>query len=200
MGTPGLGQLSDGRVRSARSRIGRDEQPIAVSDHIAAGDGAERPLAARSAFRIFTGALLPKGADTIVVQEDTIRHGDVIEVTCEPRLGQHIRRAGSDIAQDQVIVRRGQRLRPGDVSLLASQGYENAPVFSRPAVTVLTTGDELKPPGSGRPGRGEIIDGNTVALMNAVRGRALAQWLALHSPMRPLQRNVGFENVLLAAL
>ena len=81
---------------------------LPVSDHIAAGDGAERPLAARSAARIFTGALLPKGADTIVVQEDTIRHGDVIEVTCEPRPGQHIRRAGSDIAQDQVIVRRGQ--------------------------------------------------------------------------------------------
>jgi len=87
-----------------------------------------------------------------------------------PRTGQHIRRAGSDIGQNQTILSQGQRVRPGDISLLASQGYVDAEVFSRPSVTVLTTGNELRAPGPEAPRPGEIIDGNTIALVNAIRG------------------------------
>ena len=142
---------------------------LAISDHIAAGDGRPRVLAPGTAARIFTGALLPDGADTVIVQEDTVRDGDSVQVNCLPRFGQHIRRAGSDVSAGALICTSGRVLTPGDISLLASQGYTETMVYERPVVTILTTGNELRSPGSGRPDRGEIIDGNTVALANAAR-------------------------------
>jgi molybdopterin molybdotransferase len=142
---------------------------LPIRHHIAAGDGQHLSLEAGEAARIFTGALLPHGADAIVIQENTQMTPVGVKVLSVPVKGQNIRRAGSDIVSGQTCLEAGRVLTPGDISLLASQGYVEAEVFRRPDVTIMTTGNELCQPGSGRPQRGQIIDGNSVAIATAVR-------------------------------
>jgi len=140
---------------------------LPVVHHIAAGDGRTYHLQAGQAARIFTGALMPEGADAVVIQENTNQTPEGVAILSVPVVGQNIRRAGSDVAAGECYLPRGRVITPGDISLLASQGYESAPVFRRPQVTIMTTGNELCPPGSGRPARGQLIDGNSVAIAAA---------------------------------
>jgi len=141
---------------------------LKVSAHIAAGDGEERELELGTAARIFTGALVPSGADAIVLQEDTVRAGDRVTIQEVPQRGQHIRRAGEDIEEGQTVLVAGRLLSAGDLSCLASLGVTELPVYRRPIVHLMTSGSELLRPGQGRPKRGQVIDGNTTALAHLV--------------------------------
>ncbi len=146
---------------------------LPVSDHIAAGDGAERTLTPGTAARIFTGALMPRGADAVVLQEDTHRDGEKITVNERPHSGQHIRRAGEDIGLGQRVLAAGRVLTAGDLSCLASLGVSEVRVHRRPTVHLMTSGSELLRPGEGAPARGQIIDGNTTALSASVSALGL---------------------------
>ncbi len=139
--------------------------------------GVPGALTSGSMMRIFTGAAIPSGADTVVMQEHVTRDGDVAVVTRRPRLGQHIRRRGEDIATGTVALTKGVRLRPAHLSLAAALDLAEIPVAKRPDVAILVTGDELRRPGTD-PVPGTIAESNTVVL-RAMARRAGARARAL---------------------
>jgi molybdopterin molybdotransferase len=141
---------------------------LRVVGEVAAGHPFAGLVGAGEAARIFTGGVVPPGADTIVIQENTIREGDRVTVTTPASPGRHIRRAGLDFAQGAVLLPRGRRLTDRDLMLAAAMNHPTVPVIRRPRVAVLGTGDELKPPGT-VPGPGEIIYSNGFALMALAR-------------------------------
>jgi len=135
---------------------------------VAAGHPFAGRVAKGQAARIFTGGVVPPGADTIVIQENTKREGSRVSVTTATPRAKHIRRTGLDFAQGQVLLARGRRLTERDLMLAAAMNHPTVPVHQRPCVAVLGTGDELRAPGS-TPGPGEIIYSNGFALMAMVR-------------------------------
>lgn len=142
---------------------------LPVVDEVQAGDPGDRPLPPGATCRIFTGAPLPPGADTVIIQEDTRREGDRATFTEAPRPGQHVRRAGTDVNVGDVVVRAGRALTPGDLAALAAQGRSQVAVVRRPVVTITSSGDELLDVDGGEPGPGQIVNGNSLALAAAVR-------------------------------
>ena len=107
--------------------------------------GVERGLTvgAGEAIRIFTGAPLPAGADAIIMQEDVKREGETIVPQCSVERGEFIRRKGSDLAEGQKILSRGERIAVQKMALLASQGIAEIEVGGIPRVAIVATGDEL---------------------------------------------------------
>jgi molybdopterin molybdotransferase len=109
--------------------------------------------------RIMTGAPMPQGADTVVMQENVTRDGDVAIVGTAEKPGQHVRQAGEDIAAGSVALRAGTRLMPAEIGILASLGVGEVRVRRRPRVAFFSTGDELR--SVGEPlGEGQIYDSN----------------------------------------
>lgn len=125
-------------------------------------------LTTGSVMRIFTGAPLPDGADTVVMQENVTRDGDVAVLATRPRAGQHVRRRGDDIRAGDVAIREGTRLRPVHLALAAALDLADLPVAARPEVAILATGDELRRPGAA-PRAGMIPESNTVMLCAMAR-------------------------------
>lgn len=141
---------------------------LKVAGEVAAGHPFAGEVRTGEAARIFTGGVVPPGADTIVIQENTSRDGERVTVNAPERAGRHIRRAGLDFKEGQVLLPRGRRLTDRDVMLAAAMSHPAVPVHRRPKVAVLGTGDELKSPGSAL-GPGEIIYSNGFALMALAR-------------------------------
>ena len=130
----------------------------------AAGRGFAGALGAGQAVRIFTGARLPEGADTVIIQENTVRDGDAVlvrEGVAAP--GRNIRRAGLDFSAGDIGLTKGTRLTARHIGLAAAMGHAVVPVTRRPRVGVLATGDELVLPG-GVTGPDQIIASNSFAV------------------------------------
>lgn len=125
-------------------------------------------LAPNRAMRIFTGAAIPAGGDTVVMQENVTRDGDEAIFTARSRIGQHVRRRGEDLATGEVAIPRGTRLRPAHLALVAALDQAEAAVTARPTVAILATGDELRRPGTD-PIPGTIAESNTFALRAMTR-------------------------------
>ena len=145
--------------------------PVALDliGEVAAGHPFSGRVGKGQAARIFTGGVVPPGADTIVIQENTRREGTRVNVTTSTPPGKHIRRAGLDFAEGQTLLSRGRRLSERDLMLAAAMSHPTVPVYRRPRVAVLGTGDELRPPGSSlRPG--EIIYSNGFGVIAMARG------------------------------
>lgn len=119
---------------------------VPVSQRITAGT-VPVELEAGSAARIFTGAELPAGADTVVMQEHCEQTGEILRINQLPGRGANIRRRGQDLSSGQKVLHNGLRLRSQDLGLAASLGLAEIPVFRRLSVAVMSTGDELKQPG-----------------------------------------------------
>ena len=113
----------------------------------AAGHRFGRVVEPGAAVRIFTGAPVPEGAETIVIQEDA-EESDGVVLVREAAPGRHIRPRGQDFSQGQVLLRAGRRLGSRELMLAASMNYPELPVRRRPKVALLATGDEVVPPGS----------------------------------------------------
>jgi len=132
-------------------------------DRIAAGHDPAGALAPGIAARIFTGALLPEGADVVIMQEDCERDGERVTIRPGIKRGANTRRAGEDVAHGTVALTAGRRLGPADLGLLAALGFVEVPVRRKLAVALISTGDEVREPGE-LLGRGQIHDANRYIL------------------------------------
>ncbi len=129
----------------------------------AAGHGFSGSLGAGQAVRIFTGAPVPAGADAVIIQEDTeASDGKVKCLQAEP-VGRHIRKAGLDFAEGDILLTKGRRLGPCELALAAAMNHGTLPVARKPRVALLATGDELVVPGQ-NPGADQIVASNTYAV------------------------------------
>jgi molybdopterin molybdotransferase len=146
----------------------RAQARLQVVGEVAAGRPFAHVLQHGEAARIFTGGVIPDGADSVVIQEDTVADGDSVTIAEAAVKGRHVRPAGVDFREGAVLLQAGRRLSDRDLSLAASMNHPELPVRRRPKVALLATGDELVMPGN-TPGPGQIVYSNGYAL------RALAR-------------------------
>ncbi|MEI7933138.1 MAG: molybdopterin molybdotransferase MoeA, partial [Alphaproteobacteria bacterium] len=119
-----------------------------IAGESAAGHGFAGGLHTGEAVRIFTGAPVPVGADTVLIQEDATREGDVLIVGAGPARGANMRAQGGDFCEGDVLIEAGARLDAWRLSLAAAAGRGNLSVARRPKVAILSTGDEIVLPGT----------------------------------------------------
>lgn len=153
-------------VRASEATAGAT---LPVVGELPAGAQADGALPEGAVMRIFTGAPLPAGADTVVMQENTQRDGDRVRMTQSTERGRHVRRAGSDVARGAQVIGAGRVLQVGDVALAGALGRSRVDVVRAPIVAILSAGDELIPVDAGAPRRGQVVASNAVALAAAVR-------------------------------
>ena len=142
---------------------------LTIIGEVAAGHPFEGKVEAGQAARIFTGGVVPDGADCVVVQEVTEREGGRVIIKRSGIKGKNIRRKGIDFSEGQVLLACGRRLDDRDLMLAASMNYPQVEVRRRPKVAIVGTGDELVMPGTD-PKPGEIVYSNGFALTALARG------------------------------
>jgi molybdopterin molybdotransferase len=146
---------------------------LPIGGRIAAGQPLERALHRGEAIRIFTGAPMPDGADTVMMQEDCIVEGGAVRLKPGLKQGANRRHAGEDIAKGALALPAGRRLMPADLGLAAALGCTELPVFQPLRAALLSTGDEVRDPGAPLP-PGAIYDANRVMLAALLRGLGCA--------------------------
>jgi molybdopterin molybdotransferase len=140
---------------------------LAVVERVTAGHAAARPLVAGAAVRIFTGAPMPAGADTVFMQEDVHAERDSVTVPPGLKAGANRRPAGEDVRAGSVVLPSGRRLLAQDVALAAAVGLTALDVFRRVRVAVFSTGDEIVEPGMPRPAPA-LFDANRYLLAGLI--------------------------------
>src|SRR5215470_3840092 len=140
---------------------------LAVVERVTAGHAAARTLAAGAAVRIFTGAPMPSGADTVFMQEDVRRDGEAVVVPAGLKVGANRRLAGEDVRAGSIVLPAGRRLSAQHVALAAAIGLTALDVFRRVRVAVFSTGDEIVEPGTPRPGAA-LYDANRYLLAGLI--------------------------------
>lgn len=148
--------------------IGSPPARLTVVGEVPAGKPFQRSVGKGEAARIFTGGVVPDGADTVVIQENTTREGDSVLVGRAAALGKNIRPQGLDFREGEVLFRRGHRLTARDLALVAAMNYPSVSVHRAPRLALFSTGDELVPPGT-TPGPGQIVYSNGFALVALMR-------------------------------
>lgn len=148
---------------------------LSADDHVSLAVGLRVPAGADpealplgQAARIFTGAKVPEGADTVIKQEDCQVHGDQVVFPAGIEVGQNIRRRGQDIFSGAVIIPKGTRLQPHHMGVLASVGIAQPAVYEPLKIAIMSTGDELVEPG-GEPAPGQIFNSNRFTLTGLVQ-------------------------------
>ncbi|MDT7816724.1 MAG: molybdopterin molybdotransferase [Acidobacteriaceae bacterium] len=164
----------DGYAVRARDVAGaKADSPVRlrVAGRVAAGDSFSGEVAARTCVRLFTGSPLPRGADAVVMQEDTrVEPGEAAEVlildSVQPR--ENVRLHGEDVKRGALLAEAGQAVTIGRLSLLAATGCANFSVGRQPTIGLLATGSELKQPGQPL-GPGQIYESNRLGLAALIR-------------------------------
>ncbi|HAT4282524.1 TPA: molybdopterin molybdotransferase MoeA [Clostridium perfringens] len=155
--------------KSEDSKGTSKENPIELKivDEIFAGDFSEREIKSGEAVRIMTGAPIPLGADCVLKQEETERHGDLVKIFKEMKENQNISFMGEDIKIGETLIKEGKRLDYADLGIMASSGISQVTVYKKPKVSIISTGDEvcdinstLKP--------GKIYDSNLYSLSGRI--------------------------------
>jgi molybdopterin molybdotransferase len=157
-------------VRRADVASASEQEPVVlpVVGEIGAGQATIRTIEAGTAAKIMTGAPIPEGADAVVPYEWTDRGAAEVRIDRAPEPSQHVRPAGDDVAEGDLLVEEGTVLGPRQLGLLASVGRATVMARPRPRVAILSTGSELREPGQ-ELGHDSIYDGNSYLLAAAVR-------------------------------
>jgi molybdopterin molybdotransferase len=150
------------------SDVAKVPATLKLIGEVAAGHPFEGQVGPGEAARIFTGGVLPAGADTVVIQENTERSNNTLLVKEMADKGKNVRLRGLDFSEGDVLLHKGRRLTDRDLMLAAAMNHPALPVHRMPKIAVLGTGDELVPPGA-TPGPGEIVYSNGFALMAMVQ-------------------------------
>jgi len=145
------------------------ETVLPVAGRAAAGHPLGRAACRGEAIRIFTGAPMPEGLDTVLMQEDCAVESGRVRIPPGIRKGANRRHAGEDVAKGAVALAAGRRLKPADLGLAAALGQDRLPVFSRLRAALLSTGDEVREPGQALKA-GMIYDANRVMLKALLQG------------------------------
>lgn len=153
---------------------GETETRLAVTGRVAAGHPLDRPARRGEALRIFTGAPMPAGPDTVFLEEDCRQEGE--DVVLPPGIGRGANRRfrGEDVRAGDVIIGAGRLLRAQELGLAASTGAHELRVRERLRVAVFSTGDEIRDPGAGEPPPGGVYDANRYVLMGLLEGLGCA--------------------------
>jgi molybdopterin molybdotransferase len=140
---------------------------LSVKGEAAAGLAFQSSILPKEAVRIFTGAPVPEGADTILLQENAIRDGDQVTVEVPEKAGRHVRDVGLDFNTGEKLLHTGQRLSPRSVALAAAMDHAFVDVFRKPRIAILATGNELVMPGEDA-GPDQIVASNHLAIAGMV--------------------------------
>ena len=157
-------------VRSEDVKDASDENPVALSvvETIAAGNAPQKNVTAGQAARIMTGAMMPAGADAVVMQEVTELNGDKVSILDSVEENENVRFTGESVMQGDSVMSSGKVLRPPEVSMLASLNCAEVLVHRKPTVAIVSTGDELTPLGEPLT-PGQIRDSNRYGLYAQVQ-------------------------------
>jgi len=157
-------------VRAADTTGAGESVPaiLTMLGRIVMGSSADLSIRAGSCFYIPTGGILPDGADAAVMIENTERAGDEVLVKRAVAHGENILLYNEDFSKGDVVLSRGRRLSAQDIGVLAAAGCTDVPVTRLPRIGIISTGNELVPPGT-RPGPGQVRDVNTSVVASAVR-------------------------------
>jgi molybdopterin molybdotransferase len=153
----------------AHADLREGETSLPVGGRAAAGHPLGRRLCPGEAIRIFTGAPMPEGADTVMMQEDCVAAGDHVRLKPGIRKGANRRHAGEDIAEGAIALAAGRRLMPADLGLAAALGQAALPVYRPLRAALLSTGDEIREPGTALP-EGMVYDANRFLLRALLEG------------------------------
>jgi molybdopterin molybdotransferase len=154
----------DGYAVASRDLPRQEELAFPVAGRVQAGGSAAAPVKPGQAIRIFTGAPMPAGADTVFMQEDVRLEDGQVVLPAGLKPGANVRPAGEDIPAGHAALKAGQRLRPQDIALAAALGLTELGVTRRIRVAVFSTGDELVSPGEAR-GVAQLFDSNRFMLL-----------------------------------
>ncbi|MCF7645674.1 molybdopterin molybdotransferase MoeA [Bacillus subtilis] len=142
--------------------------PLKVIGESAAGKGFDGTLKSGEAVRIFTGAPLPAGADTVVIQENTKQENDQVTLLEDVEKGRHIRLSGLDFRDGECLLQTGHVLDPASLSLAAASGHAKLQVYTQPRAAIFATGNELVPAGT-VPAADQIVSSNSYGVAEIVR-------------------------------
>lgn len=155
------------------------EQALPIQQRCYAGD-VPQALKSGHAIRLFTGSLMPAGADTVIIQENCSEQDDHVTIHQLPKAGANVRYQGEDMGKDKTIILKGKRLSSGHVAMLASQGITHIDVYPVPKIGILTTGDELAQLGQPLQ-EGQIYNSNAPMLAVLVQQLKAQVHLTLHA-------------------
>ncbi len=155
------------RAADTQTASGAAPARLALAGRVAAGAIAEQPLRAGECFRIFTGAPIPEGADSVIPQEEVTAEGTTLLVPRPVRSGEFVRPRGEDMRAGETVLQHGRALGPAELGLLATLGRSQVSVVKRPQIGILSTGDEIVDLG-GALGPGQIPNSNSYSLMAQV--------------------------------
>jgi molybdopterin molybdotransferase len=172
------------RAEETAGATQNDPSWFRLGEIISAGAQAEKEIRPGETFRIFTGAMMPRGADAVVKQEEILRREGQIGVTRPLKKGENIRFRGEEIRKGDLLLNPGEKISPAAVGFLASLGIRKIPVFSPPRVGILVTGSEIvTDPSEIRDGK--ILDSNSFSLTAALETLRLSPLFCRHSPDDP---------------
>jgi molybdopterin molybdotransferase len=144
-----------------------------IDGEVAAGDAPDDVIDPNVAVRIFTGAAVPKGFDTVVMQEKTkVENGNLIIIDDHLTLGQNVRLRGTEIKSGTLALQKGSLLTPSSIGYLAGMGIHEISIFPKPKVTLIITGNELKQPGQALD-YGQVYDVNSYTLTAALHQKGI---------------------------
>lgn len=164
---PHRGSAMDGYAVAAGRSPGNGPATFTVIGTVHAGQVFNRTVGKAECVRIMTGAPLPPGTDSVILQEDVEIAGDEIRCSAAVTAGQNVRHPGEDIRRGDRVLAAGRRLTPADLGVLASLGFDSVPVYPALKVAYFTSGDELRSPGdhAGQPlAEGQIYNSNRYSL------------------------------------